>query len=168
MSVNLVSRPRLILPLGLIISGCCWAALLSIKDQLPYSDPNISLFWQAGLVGLFVFEGMVSLVWSWMTLAKAKAANQLAVSGPYALIRHPIFATILWDGTGCLAFYFKAWVVLLALVPLSLLWSYLASIEERYLERRYGSEYWHHFAHKGQLFPSFKEPDQMFKDSFDD
>jgi protein-S-isoprenylcysteine O-methyltransferase Ste14 len=110
---------------------------------------------------------MVTLAWSWIILAEAKAASKLAVRGPYALIRHPIFATILWDGTGCLAFYFKAWVVLLALVPLSLLWSYLASIEELYLEREYGSEYWHHFAHKGQLFPSFKGPDRMPEDGFD-
>ncbi len=165
--MNLAERPWLILPLGLLISGCCWAALLSIKDQLPYSNPNISLFWQAGLVGLFVFEGMIGLAWSWKTLADAKAAGKLAVNGPYALMRHPIFATILWDGTGCLAFYFKSWVVLLALVPLSLLWSYLASAEEHYLERRYGSEYWHHFAHKGQLFPSFKDLNHISKDSFD-
>ena len=118
------------------------------------------MYWQAGLVALFVFEGMVSIAWSWRMLAKANATNKLAITGPYAMVRHPIFATILWDGTGCLAFYFKAWVLLLALVPLSLLWSYLASVEETYLEYKHGSEYWQHFAHKGQLFPSMKGLEQ--------
>ena len=165
--MNLAVRPRLILPIGLLISICCWSVLLSLKDQLPYSNPNISLFWQACLVGLFVFEGIVSLAWSWIILGEAKAAGKIATSGPYAIVRHPIFATILWDGTGCLAFYFKAWIILLALVPLSLLWSWLASIEERYLERQYGNDYWHHFEHIGQLFPSFKVLDNISRDSVD-
>ncbi len=165
--MKLAARPRLILPIGLLISIGCWAALLSIQDLLPYNNPTISLFWQACLVGLFVFEGLASIAWSWMTLAKAKTAHKLAITGPYAIVRHPIFATILWDGTGCLAFYFKAWIVLLALVPLSLLWSYLATIEEGILEREYGSDYWHQFAQKGQLFPSFKGPRQHNGDAID-
>jgi protein-S-isoprenylcysteine O-methyltransferase Ste14 len=133
---------------------------LSIKDQLPYNNPNISFAWQAGLAGVFAFEGILSLAWSWVTLSKAKAAGELAVTGPYAFIRHPIFATILWDGTGCLVFCYKAWIVVLALVPLSMVWSYLASLEEDYLKFYFGKDYLDHFAHKGQLFPSFKGIEQ--------
>lgn len=166
--MNPAARARLILPFGLFISVCCWAGLVSVQDQLPFNNPNISLFWQAGLVGLFAFEGLATLAWSWMTLAKAKTASVLATSGPYAFVRHPIFATILWDGTGCVAFYYKAWCVLLALVPLSLLWSYLAHIEERYLVHQYGHKYWDQFANKGQLFPTLKGLDQIAKDRLDD
>lgn len=166
--MNAAARARLILPIGLFISIGCWAALVAIQNQLPFNSPNISLFWQAGLVGLFIIEGLVTIIWSWVILVKASKVGVIATSGPYSVVRHPIFATILWDGTGCIAFYFKAWSVLLALVPLSLLWSYLASIEERHLEQEFGNEYWDHFSHKGQLFPSLKELDQKAKDRFDD
>jgi protein-S-isoprenylcysteine O-methyltransferase Ste14 len=92
---------------------------------------------------LAVLGGIVA-VWAWQTLGQRNAASpfpvpregaRLVEAGPYAYVRHPIYAAGLVFFTGfTLATSPAAFVPLLAL---AILWRNKAQLEEEYLARQY-------------------------------
>jgi len=105
----------------------------------------------AGLVGC----GMALRIWGAGHLVKT---DRLTISGPYAHLRHPLYA-----GTGIVALGFAimagggvAWVGILVLLPFFLLYyvPYKERIESARLERRYGAAYQAYRDAVGALLPT--------------
>jgi protein-S-isoprenylcysteine O-methyltransferase Ste14 len=73
-------------------------------------------------------------------LRRAREANEIAASGPYRLIRHPIYASIYVLSAGLGLAFFAGWwfAVLAAFVPL---WWLECRGEERDLLARFGPAY---------------------------
>ena len=87
------------------------------------------------------------------TLARARRDNKLADSGPYALVRHPMYGAVLWSGTAAIVFACQSWIVLLGVVPLHLLWIRLVRPEEQELYHRFGDAYGQYAKGTGQFLP---------------
>jgi len=102
--------------------------------------------WLAGL-GLVLFSaGLGFAIWArvhigrnWGTPMTRKAEPELVTSGPYRLVRHPIYSGVLLAGVGtALAL---SWMWLTAVVLAGVYFLYSATVEERYMTERFPDQY---------------------------
>jgi protein-S-isoprenylcysteine O-methyltransferase Ste14 len=105
------------------------------------SDP-----WRAGL-GLFLFAlGLGFAVWArlhigrnWGSPMSKKDEPELVTSGPYGLVRHPIYSGILLAGVGTAVALSWFWIIAMVLAGVYFLYS--AIVEERYLTQQFPDDY---------------------------
>ncbi|HVC14511.1 MAG TPA: isoprenylcysteine carboxylmethyltransferase family protein [Acidimicrobiales bacterium] len=102
--------------------------------------------WLAAL-GLFVFAaGLAFAVWArlhigrnWGTPMTRKDEPELVTSGPYRLVRHPIYSGVLVAGVGTAVAISWVWLVAVGLAGCYFLYS--ASVEERYMTEQFPDAY---------------------------
>ena len=105
------------------------------------SDP-----WRAG-IGLVLFAlGLWFAVWARMHIGRnwgspmtQKNEPELVTSGPYHLVRHPIYSGILAAGVGTAVALSWQWLTAVALAGVYFLYS--AMVEERYLTGQFPDNY---------------------------
>jgi protein-S-isoprenylcysteine O-methyltransferase Ste14 len=98
-------------------------------------------------IGLVLFAlGLGFAVWArlqlgrnWGTPMTQKLEPELVTSGPYRLVRHPIYSGILVAGIGTVVALSWLWLPVLALAGVYFLYS--AKVEERYLSDTFPEEY---------------------------
>ncbi len=89
---------------------------------LSWTVPPSARIWMLALGALLYFPGMVFLVWARLTLGKNYfvstgfgaqlfAGHQLVTSGPFAIVRHPMYAGLILAACGGLLLYFT-WTTL--------------------------------------------------------
>ncbi len=102
--------------------------------------------WRAA-VGLVLFGlGLGFAIWArvhlgrnWGTPMTRKVDPELVTSGPYRLVRHPIYSGILVAGIGTAVAL--GWPWLTAVVLAGVYFLYSATVEERYLAEQFPDEY---------------------------
>src|ERR1700722_18382590 len=105
------------------------------------SDP-----WRVG-VGMFLFAlGLGFAIWArvhigrnWGTPMSQKEEPELVTTGPYCLVRHPIYSGILLAGVGTAVAL--SWLWLIAMVLAGIYFTYSATVEERYLTEQFPDAY---------------------------
>jgi protein-S-isoprenylcysteine O-methyltransferase Ste14 len=126
----------------LIFVGIVAAARLGVfRGRGLNSDP-----WRAG-VGLALFGlGLGLAIWArlhigrnWGTPMSQKVDPELVTTGPYRLVRHPIYSGILVAGVGTAAALNWWWLVVVAMAGAYFLYS--ATVEERWLTRQFPDAY---------------------------
>ena len=106
-----------------------------------HSDP-----WRAG-VGLALFGlGLLFAIWArvnigrnWGTPMTQKIEPELVTSGPYHLVRHPIYSGILAAGVGTAIALGWKWLIVVGLAAAYFLYS--ATVEERYMTEQFPENY---------------------------
>jgi protein-S-isoprenylcysteine O-methyltransferase Ste14 len=76
---------------------------------------------------------------NWGTPMTQKDEPELVSSGPYRLVRHPIYAGLLVAATGTAVALSWLWLIAVALAGVYFLYS--ATVEERYLTHRFPDDY---------------------------
>jgi len=112
--------------------------------------------WRAGL-GLIMFAlGLGFAIWArvhiggnWGTPMTQKNEPELVTSGPYRLVRHPIYSGILIAGAGTAVAL--SWLWLIAVVLAGIYFVYSAAVEERYMTEQFPATY-----------PAYKRSTKMF------
>jgi protein-S-isoprenylcysteine O-methyltransferase Ste14 len=102
--------------------------------------------WRAGL-GLAVFAvGLSFAIWArihigrnWGTPMTQKNEPELVTSGPYRLVRHPIYSGILTGGVGTAVALSWWWLIAVALAGVYFLYS--ATVEERFMTEQFPGAY---------------------------
>jgi len=102
--------------------------------------------WRAGL-GLVLFVlGLAFAVWARMQIGRnwggpmtQKEELELVTTGPYRVVRHPIYSGILVAGCGTAVALNWVWLIIVALAGVYFLYS--ATVEERYLTERFPDAY---------------------------
>ena len=102
--------------------------------------------WRAGL-GLVLFAaGLGFAVWArvhigrnWGAPMTQKDEPELVTSGPYRLVRHPIYSGFLAAGVGTAVAL--SWTWLIAVVLAGVYFVYSATVEERYLTEQFPDAY---------------------------
>jgi protein-S-isoprenylcysteine O-methyltransferase Ste14 len=120
---------------------------------LPYSSLD---FWLGALltaIGVaFACWARAHLGRNWSATVSVKQDHELIRTGPYALVRHPIYTGMLLAILGT-AITIGQWRAVLALlVAFASLWRKLR-LEERYMSETFGEEYQRYRAHTKALIP---------------
>ena len=114
---------------------------------------GISFWLLASLASLLVFVGMVVYIIALRRFNRGYRQGELVTQGPFAVVRHPIYAA--WILLICpgVVLFFRSWPMLM--LPLVAYISFKASIhrEDRYLEDRFGQAYQDYRARTTELFP---------------
>jgi protein-S-isoprenylcysteine O-methyltransferase Ste14 len=121
------------------------------RDHGLRSDP-----WREGL-GLVLFAaGLGFAIWArlhigrnWGTPMTQKDDPELVTSGPYHLVRHPIYSGVLLAGVGTAIAL--SWMWLIAVLLAGIYFVYSATVEERYLTKQFPDTY-----------PAYKNSTKMF------
>jgi protein-S-isoprenylcysteine O-methyltransferase Ste14 len=140
----------LLVTIGFVAVGI----LLWKPIPLPASEPMMLLITLAGTV--FYFPGVGLYLWGLSVLdtqfgvsgllgAELYQGHQLIKTGPYALMRHPMYAGVLLAAAGA-TLIFRTWAMLL-FMPMSLVVVGRAAREEKLLEAEFG-EHWESYASK--------------------
>jgi protein-S-isoprenylcysteine O-methyltransferase Ste14 len=98
-------------------------------------------------VGLALFAlGLSFAVWArihigrnWGTPMTQKIDPELVTSGPYRLVRHPIYSGILLAGIGTASALSRLWLLAFALTAIYFV--HAATVEERYLAEQFPDDY---------------------------
>jgi protein-S-isoprenylcysteine O-methyltransferase Ste14 len=112
--------------------------------------------WRAG-VGLVLFAlGLGFAIWArvhigrnWGTPMSRKEEPELVTSGPYHLVRHPIYSGILLAGVGTAVAL--SWLWLIAVVLAGVYFVYSATVEERNMAQQFPEAY-----------PAYRRSTKMF------
>ena len=114
-------------------AGHLWPTLLGWKG-----DPHFDFFHILSMV--FIFGGFLILASAWRVLYNAQRTHELAVTGPYAYIRHPQYAAFILIMLG----FLLQWPTLITLVMFPILvvvYVRLAHREEREVIAEFGDTY---------------------------
>ncbi|CCH48618.1 putative Isoprenylcysteine carboxyl methyltransferase [Pseudodesulfovibrio piezophilus C1TLV30] len=88
-----------------------------------------------------VFIGIGGYIWSVRAMVRAVKQNRLETSGPFSLVRHPLYAVwILFLFPG-VALASGIWIMLGAAVVAWFFFEHWSKEEERFLEEIFGQEY---------------------------
>lgn len=125
----------------IIILAIILLRLRAFHDGSLNSNP-----WRAGF-GLFLFAlGLGLAIWArlhigrnWGTPMSKKDDPELVTSGPYRLIRHPIYSGIMLAGSGTALALNWMWMIAIALAGIYFVYS--ATVEERYLTEQFPRSY---------------------------
>ena len=128
-------------------SGHLWSTLLGEKGDPHFGPLHIASY-------VFLGFGFYLLSTAWKVLYDAQRRNSLAVTGPYARIRHPQYVAFVLILLG----FLLQWPTLLTLVMfpiLLLMYGRLAITEEAEMRKRFGAQYEAWAAHTPRFIPSF-------------
>jgi len=92
------------------------------------------------LGAVFIIAGVSLCIAASIHLQRVDGTDEIATSGPFRYIRHPIYVSIYLLSTG-LGFVFFAWVWFLVLIVFIPLWWLECKNEEKEMSERYGEEY---------------------------
>jgi protein-S-isoprenylcysteine O-methyltransferase Ste14 len=113
----------------------------AFRDHGLNTDP-----WRAGLGLALLALGMGLAIWArvnigrnWGSPMTQKDEPELVTSGPYHLVRHPIYSGILVAGVG--SSVALSWMWLTAVVLAGIYFIYSATVEERYLTKQFPDTY---------------------------
>ena len=103
-----------------------------------YIEKNIALFVSLALTIIFA----AIIFWSAFILTKYDFKQNLIKTGPYRYVRYPIYSAIIFLLNPALAIYLRSWLLFLAIIPIYFIWKKLIKNEEKYLEEKFGQEYY--------------------------
>ncbi len=147
--------------LRLVAMICAAALLLRPHIPLPFLEKRFLprgawCFWTGAAV---TAAGLLFSVWArrhlgsnWSQAVTLKEGHELITSGPYALVRHPIYTGLLLGLLGC-AVALGEWRGLLAVaIVFAVLWHKLR-LEERWMRAHFGEPYEAYSRHVAALVP---------------
>jgi protein-S-isoprenylcysteine O-methyltransferase Ste14 len=144
-------------PLGNFATILVWYLSYSIDRATGISPIPINKTFRIILLIIFLSDAIYLVFGGVYQLIENGWGKQLIKTGPFRLIRHPLYSAVIYSGTGALAVFLYSWIILAAVLPISLLWSWLVQKEEEELVNKFGSEYLEYIEMTGQFLPSLKK-----------
>jgi protein-S-isoprenylcysteine O-methyltransferase Ste14 len=129
--------------------GICLFLSQFTSSRITFFTDNTCLL-SAGVL-LFI-TGILLWIAASLNLHQAVKENKIAVSGPYKVIRHPIYTSIyiLSIGLGLIFFAWLWFIVMISLVPL---WYIECMKEEKEMIKLHGQEYIDYRKRTGMFLP---------------
>lgn len=111
---------------------------------------------------IYVFCGLLIVYltvtcWCIFTLAKYQLRENLVTSGPYRLVRHPMYSAIIFILNPALGILFRSWWLMLAVVPIYFVWRRYLKNEEEFLKQKFGQDFLDYQHRVWPLFPNLRQ-----------
>jgi protein-S-isoprenylcysteine O-methyltransferase Ste14 len=142
----------------LIVGGLCLGVpnILGAEMEQPFHSASLTwLLLANALVVVGLGFSALARMWlgrNWSAEVTVKQGHELVRSGPYALVRHPIYAGLLLALTGS-ALVVGKWRALIGLVLMVAALLRKLTIEERFMAEQFGEAYAHYRAEVPALIP---------------
>tara|TARA_Y100000590_G_scaffold394244_2_gene473179 strand:- start:22504 stop:23001 length:498 start_codon:yes stop_codon:yes gene_type:complete len=143
-------------PTGILATIIIWIGAKGVGETIHLPALPLGETPRAVLVALFLIDSAVTIVWSLVALPPKERSVRMVRSGPFKLVRHPLYSAVIWSGTGAVALWLKSWSVLFSVVPISLFWTWHIRDEEAFMVEKFGDEYRDYMKRTGQFFPIFR------------
>ena len=148
----------------LITSALFFSVCFLGWNPLPLVDSPSTRTWMLAIGSLLYFPGMLLVLWARLTLGKNYFAStglgvqlfadhQLITSGPFAFLRHPMYAGIILASFGSLLLY-ATWTTLI-LACFSPLITLRARREEMALAAEFGEQWQEYCTHVPKWIPRY-------------
>tara|TARA_Y100000748_G_scaffold6372_1_gene5543 strand:+ start:1610 stop:2095 length:486 start_codon:yes stop_codon:yes gene_type:complete len=138
---------------GLIFSALLIFLTHTVELFFNMKTYSLSSPWLYALFVLVLAEAAFIIVWAILSLPPKNRGKRLCTKGIYALIRHPIYTTIIFH----LNVLFSLWwgsFLLFFLIPIQyLFWSKIIIREEQYLVGIFGEEYINYMSNVSRFIP---------------
>jgi len=134
---------------------------LSIKMNLLHVSANKLIGFAALIIGLilivvgivFNVYGRIVLKSNWANQIKIYKNHSLITSGPYKIVRHPLYASLIWIFLGGSLVYMNLVSFLLNLFVFVPMMTIRARKEDELLSKKFGIEYNKYKVKTGMFFP---------------
>ncbi len=131
-----------------------------LASWLTYRYPDVFRLsgvspWVIVVLGtVFVAGGTILYIVALRTFNRGYRHNQLLTEGPYAYVRHPIYAA--WIGGICpgVALFFRSWIMLTLPLVAYVSFKVLIHREDHFLEDQFGQVYRDYRSSTNELFPT--------------
>ena len=128
-------------PTGALVTGVTTFLVLDIDARLDFVKMGMSDKWITILMALTLIELLIILIWILFSLPPKDRGRTLSKKGIYAIIRHPVYTTIIYHFPIIFAFNYRSFLLLLFVPIYHFLWSKLVVREEEYLVGIFGQDY---------------------------
>ena len=140
-------------PPGLIFSLCLIYTTRWIEIFFNMKKYELSPPWFYALFFLVLAEAVLILVWVLFSLPPTKRGKSLSKEGVYALMRHPIYTTIIFHLNVLFSLWWGSFLIIF-LIPIQyLFWSKIIIREEEYLVGIFGEEYIDYMSNVSRFVP---------------
>jgi protein-S-isoprenylcysteine O-methyltransferase Ste14 len=140
-------------PIGLMVDVVLLFILGLLGKKLGYAEisnnPGAIRLW--GLIILLLW-----ICWHGWCLATLKAwlqDSKLCTGGPYRLVRHPLYAGVIFIANPGIALVFNSWTMILCVLFIFPVLSVLVRKEETIMHSFFDEDYVRYAARTGRLFP---------------
>jgi protein-S-isoprenylcysteine O-methyltransferase Ste14 len=144
-------------PFVIIATALIWVLTYTFEAAAGIPQITINNSFRLLLLIIFITDAVYLFFGALYQLVKNGWGKSLIQTGPYRLIRHPLYSAIIYSGTGILAMVLYSWTILISVLPISLLWAWLVQNEEAQLINKFGANYTRYMEMSGQFLPSFKK-----------
>lgn len=111
----------------------------------------------AQTIALILFAGFLAIsVWAKIIQFRQKGRGT-ADKGPYKYMRHPIYFAIIFLFNPAVAFFFRSWLLIAALLPIYLIWQNAGRSAELSLVQEFGNDYRNYRLRVPMFFPKFNK-----------
>ena len=140
-------------PTGLTATFFIWVAAYFLGEWLGIPPIGMNPTFWVVLLWFFVVDFAVTVIWSLLALPVRERGKKLVTSGPYRLMRHPLYAAFIWSGTGAAAVWLQSWLLIFSVIPIHIFWVWHIRNEELFMLEQFGAEYKVYMETTGQFFP---------------
>ena len=140
-----------------IFAGVFLAGLL-LQHFFPIASLPGKIGWPAAVV--FAAISGILTAWSYSSFWRVRTSplpvmpsKGLATTGPYRLIRNPMYVSVAFLHAGLALWFQIIWALVLLPVAIAIVHYCVIPPEEKYLERRFGKEYLDYKARVPRWFP---------------
>ena len=147
------TNPRNVGPVGLLVTVLSTFLIITTDRKMGFAKIDISEWWTSLLILLTVTELLIILIWSVFSLLPKNRGKVFSKRGIYAIIRHPIYAIIIFHLPIIVALFYRSFVLLFFLPANYIFWSHLVERKEEYLVGMYGEDYVDYMAKIPRFIP---------------
>ncbi|MEJ2514266.1 MAG: isoprenylcysteine carboxylmethyltransferase family protein [Gammaproteobacteria bacterium] len=140
-------------PLGTLVSVALLAAAMVIQARTDLPSLGLPMGIRIAVLAVGLLATVALVAWSVRSLPVDARGRTLCTEGPFALMRHPLYAAFLLFLCPALAVFLDEWIFLLWAALLFPLWHLVVASEERLMAERFGPEWDRYAARTGRFFP---------------
>ena len=137
--------------IGLVMFSLLWLLDRELGHVEILSQPGV-----VRTIGFILIAAWICWhIWCARTIFSWFENDQLCTTGPYRLVRHPMYTGVILLGSLGVCLLFNSWIILLLPVIMYAIFFFMVRKEEAMMKAVFGEKYQSYAAHTGRLCPRF-------------